>query len=159
MRAPLGQGAAFWVVGTSVPTAGPGPSPVSFAATDVELLNLMGYLAAPHGFDAVSGFAPVSPPQRLTDMTLDERLRYQEPRHAMGTVSFAAGRCQFIYPPFAGWSKIWVSVAICGLTPRCGPICRGSGCMVVAFSTVQLTGGGLGSPARGQRSRARCVCP
>lgn len=71
---------------------------VSFRANDVEFLNLMGDLEAPRGFDAVSGFAPVPPPLPLTEMTLDEVLRYQASIRAMGTVSSAVGRYQFIYP-------------------------------------------------------------
>lgn len=71
---------------------------VSFAANDVDFLNLMGDVEAPRGFDAVSGFAPVPPPRPLTDMTLDEVLRYQEAIRTMGTVSSAVGRYQFIYP-------------------------------------------------------------
>jgi hypothetical protein len=71
---------------------------VSFAANDVEFLNLMGNLEGPRGFGTVSGFAPVPPPRALTDMTLDEVLRYQERIRAMGTVSSAVGRYQFIYP-------------------------------------------------------------
>lgn len=71
---------------------------VSFAANDVAFLNLMGDLEAPRGFGAVTGFAPVPPPRPLTDMTLDEVLRYQERIRAMGSASSAVGRYQFIYP-------------------------------------------------------------
>jgi hypothetical protein len=70
---------------------------ISFAANDVAFLNLMGNLEAPRGFDTVSGFAPVPPHRPLTDMTLGEVLAYQERIRAMGTVSSAVGRYQFIY--------------------------------------------------------------
>ena len=70
---------------------------LSFGANDVAFLNLMGNLEAPHGFDAVSGFAPAPPPRPLTDMTLSEVIAYQEQLRAMGTVSSAVGRYQFIY--------------------------------------------------------------
>ena len=71
---------------------------VSFAANDVEFLNMMGDLEAPRGFDMVSGFAPVPPPRPLTEMTLAEVLAYQEHIRRLGTVSSAVGRYQFIYP-------------------------------------------------------------
>ncbi|MGY6535547.1 MAG: hypothetical protein ACXIVG_09410 [Pararhodobacter sp.] len=78
--------------------AHPRDGQTSFAANDVAFLNLMGDVEAPRGFDTVSGFAPVPPPLPLTEMTLEEVLRYQERIRAMGTVSSAVGRYQFIYP-------------------------------------------------------------
>ncbi len=71
---------------------------LSFAANDVEFLNMLGDLEAPRGFDSVSGFAPVPPPLPFAEMTLDEVLAYQRRIRAMGTVSSAVGRYQFIYP-------------------------------------------------------------
>jgi len=70
----------------------------SFAANDVEFLNLMGDLEGPRGFDTVSGFAPVPPPGPLTGMTLAQVLAYQREIRALGTISSAVGRYQFIYP-------------------------------------------------------------
>ena len=69
----------------------------SFAANDVEFLNLMGNLEGPRGFGTVSDFAPVSPTPPLTEMTLAEVLEYQRQIRALGTVSSAVGRYQFIY--------------------------------------------------------------
>jgi hypothetical protein len=80
------------------PAPGHAQADMGFAANDVEFLNLMGDLEAPRGFGMVSGFAPSPPPRTLTDMTLDEVLAYQERIRAMGTVSSAVGRYQFIYP-------------------------------------------------------------
>lgn len=69
----------------------------SFAANDVEFLNMMGNLEGPRGFGTVSDFAPVPPVRPLTEMTLAEVLDYQRENRAMGTVSSAVGRYQFIY--------------------------------------------------------------
>jgi len=70
---------------------------VSFAANDVEFLNLMGNLEGPRGFGTVSDFAPVLPDRPLTEMTLAEVLHYQREIRALGTISSAVGRYQFIY--------------------------------------------------------------
>jgi hypothetical protein len=91
--------AAIGIVSAGV---APAQREVSFAANDVAFLNLMGDVEAPRGFDTVSGFAPVPPPQPLTEMTLDEVLLYQQRIRAMGTVSSAVGRYQFIYPTLRG---------------------------------------------------------
>lgn len=69
----------------------------SFAANDVEFLNLMGNLEGPRGFGTISDFAPALPGRPLTEMTLAEVLDYQREIRAMGTVSSAVGRYQFIY--------------------------------------------------------------
>lgn len=71
---------------------------ISFAANDVDFLNLIGTLEAPLGFDAVSGFAPLPPPEPLTAMTLTAVIAYQDRIRAAGTVSSAVGRYQFIQP-------------------------------------------------------------
>jgi len=94
----LGSGVMACALCALAPDPAPARQAVSFAANDVAFLNLMGDLEAPRGFDTVSGFAPVPPPVPLTTMTLDEVLRYQERIRAMGTVSSAVGRYQFIYP-------------------------------------------------------------
>jgi len=70
----------------------------SFAANDVEFLNLMGDLEGPRGFGTVSGFVPVLPVRPLTEMTMAEVLDYQSQIRAQGTISSAVGRYQFIYP-------------------------------------------------------------
>lgn len=80
----------------------PAGQELSFAANDVTFLNLIGNLEAPHGFDAVSGFAPMSPPRDLTAMTLAEVIAYQEQIRAAGTRSSAVGRYQFIYVTLHG---------------------------------------------------------
>ncbi len=72
-------------------------SPTRFAANDVEFLNLMGTLEGPRGFGTVSDFAPVLPDRPLGEMTLAEVMAYQREIRAMGTVSSAVGRYQFIY--------------------------------------------------------------
>lgn len=73
------------------------PPGIRFAANDVTFLNLMGNLEGPYGFDSVSGFAPAPPERPLTEMTLSEVIAYQERLRALGTVSSAVGRYQFIY--------------------------------------------------------------
>lgn len=75
---------------------------ISFAANDVDFLNLMGNLEGPYGFDTVSGFAPVAPERPLTQMTLSEVIAYQEKIRSLGTVSSAVGRYQFIYRTLHG---------------------------------------------------------
>ncbi len=74
----------------------------SFAANDVEFLNLMGNLEGPRGFGTISDFAPVLPDRPLTEMTLAEVLAYQREIRAMGTISSAVGRYQFIYLTLLG---------------------------------------------------------
>lgn len=69
----------------------------SFAANDVAFLNLMGNLEGPRGFGTISDFAPALPDRPLTDMTLAEVLDYQRQIRALGTISSAVGRYQFIY--------------------------------------------------------------
>ncbi|WP_142079400.1 hypothetical protein [Roseinatronobacter monicus] len=69
----------------------------SFAANDVEFLNLMGNLEGPRGFGTVTDFAPALPARPLTEMTLAEVLVYQREIRSMGTISSAVGRYQFIY--------------------------------------------------------------
>jgi len=69
----------------------------SFAANDVEFLNLMGNLEGPRGFGTISDFAPALPDRPLTEMTLAEVLDYQREIRALGTISSAVGRYQFIY--------------------------------------------------------------
>jgi hypothetical protein len=71
---------------------------IGFGANDVDFLNLVGQIEAPQGFGAVSGFAPALPERPLVEMTLDEVLAYQREIRALGTLSSAMGRYQFIYP-------------------------------------------------------------
>jgi hypothetical protein len=70
---------------------------ISFAANDIDFLNLMGNLEGPRGFGTVSDFAPILPKKPLTEMTLVEVLDYQQDIRAAGTISSAVGRYQFIY--------------------------------------------------------------
>jgi hypothetical protein len=79
-------------------TPGQARPPEQMPANDVAFLNLMSSLEAPRGFGTVSGFAPEPPPAPLTEMTLDEVLRYQQRIRALGTVSSAVGRYLFIHP-------------------------------------------------------------
>ncbi|WP_274353648.1 hypothetical protein [Roseinatronobacter alkalisoli] len=81
-------------IGSQTATADPA---TSFAANDVEFLNLMGNLEGPSGFGSISHFAPALPTRPLTEMTLAEVLDYQRDIRAMGTISSAVGRYQFIY--------------------------------------------------------------
>lgn len=69
-----------------------------FGANDVAFLNLMGDLEGPRGFGTITDFAPLLPESALTEMTLQDVLAYQQRIRALGTVSSAVGRYQFIYP-------------------------------------------------------------
>ena len=71
---------------------------LQFGANDVAFLNLMGDLEGPRGFGTVSDFVPLLPESALTDMTLHDVLAYQRRIRALGTISSAVGRYQFIYP-------------------------------------------------------------
>lgn len=75
---------------------------VSFGANDVTFLNLMGDMEGPRGFGTISDFAPILPETALTAMTLAEVLEYQRQIRALGTISSAVGRYQFIYPTLLG---------------------------------------------------------
>ncbi len=68
-----------------------------FGANDVDFLNLMGNVEAPDGFGDVFNGVPLLPPERLEDMTIGEVLAYQRRIRAMGTISSAVGRYQFIH--------------------------------------------------------------
>lgn len=70
---------------------------VGFSANDVDFLNLMGDLEAPGGFGQVFNGVPLLPPERLEEMTIGEVLAYQRQIRALGTVSSAVGRYQFIH--------------------------------------------------------------
>jgi hypothetical protein len=140
----------------------------SFAANDVEFLNLMGDLEAPRGFGAVSGFAPVLPDQPLTEMTLAEILHYQRQIRALGTISSAVGRYQFIYLTLAelveqhGISDALVFDAEvqtylarflmhnCGFYDRDTDIMRLGNCLAGVWAALPLVHG----PLRGQSAYA-----
>jgi len=81
-----------------LPQGSPADTLTSFAANDVEFLNLMGNLEGPRGFATVSDLVPTLPQRPITEMTLAEVLEYQRGIRSLGTVSSAAGRYQFIYP-------------------------------------------------------------
>jgi hypothetical protein len=68
-----------------------------FAANDTEFLNLLGQIEAPRGFGTVSDFAPLLPERALYTLTIGEVLDYQRQIRALGTLSSAVGRYQFIY--------------------------------------------------------------
>lgn len=68
-----------------------------FAANDVDFLNMMGNVEAPEGFGQVFNGVPILPPERLEEMTIGEVLAYQRQIRALGTLSSAVGRYQFIY--------------------------------------------------------------
>lgn len=141
---------------------------VSFPANDVDFLNLMGDVEAPRGFDTVSGFAPVPPQRPLTDMTLDEVLRYQQSIRAMGTVSSAVGRYQFIYPTLrrlvedlgiAGNLRFDAEVQTylarflmhdCGFYDRATPDLQLANCLAGVWAALPLVSG----PDRGQSAYA-----
>jgi len=68
-----------------------------FAANDVDFLNMMGNVEAPGGFGQVFGGVPILPPESLEEMTIGEVLDYQQRIRALGTLSSAVGRYQFIH--------------------------------------------------------------
>lgn len=82
-----------------------------FAANDVDFLNMMGNVEGPDGFGEVFNGVPLLPPDRIEDMTIGEVLAYQREIRAMGTVSSAVGRYQFIHVTLEGL------VADLGLSP------------------------------------------
>jgi muramidase (phage lysozyme) len=70
-------------------------APQSFACTEAEMLDLIGSLEAPKGYDQVYGGVKLDPPRPITSMRISEVLAWQ--RQASRTaVSSAAGRYQVI---------------------------------------------------------------
>jgi hypothetical protein len=57
---------------------------------------MVGAIEAPHGYDAVTGFAPFPPEKPVTEMTIAEVMRWQERVKAAGSESTAVGRFQFV---------------------------------------------------------------
>lgn len=140
----------------------------SFAANDVEFLNLMGDLEGPRGFGTVSGFAPALPAAPLTKMTLAEVLDYQRQIRAQGTISSAVGRYQFIYPTLRelveqhGISETLLFDAevqsylarflmhTCGFYDRDTPVLQLGNCLASVWAALPLVSG----PNRGESAYA-----
>ncbi len=140
----------------------------SFAANDVEFLNLMGNLEGPRGFGTISDFAPALPGRPLTEMTLAEVLDYQRKIRAMGTVSSAVGRYQFIYPTlrdlvethgisgslvFDGEVQTYLARFLmhqCGFFERATPNVQLANCLAEVWAALPLVSG----PGRGQSAYA-----
>lgn len=130
-----------------------------FAANDVEFLNLMGNLEGPRGFGTVSDFAPVLPNAPLTTMTLAEVLEYQREIRAVGTISSAVGRYQFIYLTLRdlienqGISEILIFDAEiqtylarflmhnCGFYDRATPVLQLGNCLAGVWAALPLVSG------------------
>lgn len=100
-REPLLPCFSAWLLSALVLLHAPTPAlaedSLSFSTNDTEFLNLMGNLEGPRGFGTISDFAPALPDRPLTEMTLAEVLNYQRGIRALGTISSAVGRYQFIY--------------------------------------------------------------
>lgn len=73
-----------------------GTAPEGMRAFDRPLLELIGAIEAPQGYDAVTGFAPFRPERPVTEMTIAEVMRWQERVRAAGSESTAVGRFQFV---------------------------------------------------------------
>ena len=140
----------------------------SFAANDVEFLNLMGNLEGPRGFGTVSDFVPALPERPLTEMTLAEVLYYQREIRAMGTISSAVGRYQFIYLTlrdlvethgisdslvFDGEVQTYLARFLmhnCGFFDRATPEVQLANCLAGVWAALPLVSG----PQRGQSAYA-----
>jgi len=69
----------------------------TFAANDIDFLNLMGNAEGYRGYGTVSDYAPALPDEEVQRMTIAEALSYQKRIREMGSRSSAIGRYQFIY--------------------------------------------------------------
>lgn len=141
---------------------------IRFAANDVGFLNLMGNLEGPLGFGTISGFAPALPDRPLTEMTLAEVLEYQREIRAMGTISSAVGRYQFIYLTlrdlvethgisdsliFDAEVQTYLARFLmhqCGFFDRATPNVQLANCLAGVWAALPLVGG----PGRGQSAYA-----
>ena len=65
------------------------------------MLNMIGALEAPAGYDQVYSGVVDHPPRRITTMTVDEVLAWQR-QTVRTSVSSAAGRYQIIRPTLQG---------------------------------------------------------
>jgi len=81
----------------------PGPTipttitmPVNLGNLEQRLLNLIGPLEAPQGYDQVYGGSRIQPPRPITTITIAEVLEWQDASVRAGSASSAAGRFQFI---------------------------------------------------------------
>ena len=74
----------------------------SLACTEDRLLQLIGQIEAPGGYDTVYYGARIKPPRPITQMTVGEVLAWQRNTVRGGSVSSAAGRYQIIRPTLQG---------------------------------------------------------
>jgi hypothetical protein len=71
-------------------------TPGEMRALDRPFLELVGAIEAPHGYDAVTGFAPFPPEKPVTEMTIAEVMSWQGRVRDAGAESTAVGRFQFV---------------------------------------------------------------
>lgn len=71
-------------------------SPEGMRAFDVPVMELIGAIEAPHGYDAVTGFAPFRPDRPISSMTISEVMEWQRQVRRSGSESTAVGRFQFV---------------------------------------------------------------
>ena len=74
----------------------------ALACTEEIMLDLIGALEAPNGYDTVYYGVRVNPPRPITTMTVDAVLDWQRRAVRGGSVSTAAGRYQIIRPTLQG---------------------------------------------------------
>ena len=72
------------------------------ACTEATMLDFIGSLEAPRGYDTVYYGVRVSPPRPITTMRVDEVLDWQRQAVRRASVSSAAGRYQIIRPTLQG---------------------------------------------------------
>ena len=84
--------------GPEVPREGAQPQrlPAEYPDTEDRLMGIINAAEAPRGFDTVSDFTRVAPPQPLTEMTVSEVMEWQQTNRAAGAESTAAGGFQII---------------------------------------------------------------
>ena len=68
------------------------------ACTEATMLDFIGALEAPRGYDTVYYGVRVDPPRRITEMSVNEVLEWQRQAVRFASVSSAAGRYQIIRP-------------------------------------------------------------
>lgn len=80
----------------SIPDLLTGRSGAPLGNMETNLLNLIGSVEAPRGYDQVYGGSVIQPPRPITTITIAEVLDYQDASVRAGSKSSAAGRFQFI---------------------------------------------------------------
>lgn len=70
--------------------------PPSVGGLEGRLMQMIGHLEAPKGYDMMYGGSKIQPPKPLTQMTVREVLAYQDRSVEAGSKSSAAGRYQII---------------------------------------------------------------